>query len=136
MNRADDPFLSLIGMMRKEGEESNPVPFFIGEVTAAEPLTVQVGDIPITRESMKINTFLLKGYQRRWSLATTEAAGETASASGGSGDSSFASHSHGQKTIGVPDGTFTTLDDFRVGDEVLLLVSADGQQYILLCKLA
>ena len=136
MTKEDNPYYSLIGMMQDEGKVFNPTPFFIGKVTATEPLTVQVGDIPIERKSMKINTFLLKGYQRRWNLALTEAIGSTDSQSGGGGDSAFASHAHGQETIGIPDGTFTALDDFKVGDEVLLLVSADGQQYVLLCKLA
>lgn len=136
MTKEDNPYYSLIGMMQEEGRTFNPIPFFIGKVTATEPLTVQVGDIPIERKSMKINTFLLKGYQRRWNLALTEAIGSTDSQSGGGGDSAFASHAHGQETIGITDGTFTTLDDFKVGDEVLLLVSTDGQQYVLLCKLA
>ena len=136
MTPEDNPYLSIIGMMQKHGKAFNVSPFLIGKVMKTEPLTVQVGDIPIERKNMKINTFLLKGYQRRWSLATTKADGSTDSQSGGGGDSAFASHAHGQETIGIPDGTFTTLDDFKVGDEVLLLVSADGQQYILLCRLA
>lgn len=132
----DNPFYSMIEIMRKT-KGQNIAPFLIGKVTATEPLTVQVGDIPISRKNMKINKHLLTGYTRRMRLDTTEATGRTAAESGGSGSyEAFSSHSHGQSTIGIPNGTFTTLDDFGVGDEVLLLVSEDGQQYILLCKLA
>lgn len=133
----DNPYYSMIGMMRKAGKESNGSPFFIGTVKATAPLTVQVGDIPITRKNMKINRHLLKGYTRQMRLDTTEGTGTTAAESYSTSDEeAFRSHSHGQQTIGIPNGTFTTLDDFSVGDEVLLLVSADDQQYVLICKLA
>ncbi len=132
----DDPFFSIIGIMRAEGAAGNPVPFLIGTISSTDPLIVRVGENQIGRENLKINTFLLKGYQRRLQLATTQAVGQTGSRSGGGNDEAFSSHNHDQNTIGIPDGTFTTLDDFAVGDEVLLLVSTDKQQFILLCKLA
>lgn len=108
----------------------------IGKVETAAPLRIQAEDILITRENMKINTFLLAGYTRRWRLAETNATGITAETAGGGSYEAFSSHAHAQSTLGIPDGTFTTLDDFAVGDEVLLLESRDQQQYILLCKLA
>lgn len=136
-NNEDNPFFTMVGLMREWGKAENPVPFLIGTVVSAEPLTVKVGDITIDRSSMKINSFLLRGYQRRLRLDTTAATGQTAERGGGGGGyEAFSSHSHEQSTIGVPDGTYTTLDDFFVGEEVLLLRSADQQQFILLCKLA
>lgn len=136
-NSEDNPFLSMIGIMRAQGEINNPVPFYIGTVATVSPLSVRIGDITIGRELMKVNTFLLKGYSRRMRLAETAATGQTEEKSGGGGGyEAFSSHSHQQKTIGIPDGTYTTLDDFSEGEEVLLLMSADQQQFILLCKLA
>lgn len=133
MSEADNPYYNLIGMMQGQmGDKS--APFLIGEVEATAPLKIRVEDISITRENMKINTFLLAGYQRRWKLTETAATGQTAQTGGGGGYEAFSSHSHAQQTIGIPDGTYTTLDDFAVGDEVLLLESRDKQQYILLCK--
>lgn len=133
----DNPFFTIIGMMKGQKEDNDSVPFLIGTVVSAAPLAVKVGDITIDRSSMKINSFLLRGYQRRLRLDTTAATGQTAERGGGGGGyEAFSSHSHEQSTIGVPDGTFTTLDDFFVGEEVLLLRSADQQQFILLCKLA
>ena len=82
-SKEDNPFYSMVEIMRRaKGQSASP--FLIGEVTATAPLTVQVGDIPVTRKSMKINSQVLNGLER--------------------------------------------------GNEVVLLESADGQQYILLCK--
>ena len=136
VSNEDDPFYSMIGMMRKEGMVGNTVPFLIGTISSTDPLLVRVMGNQIGRENLKINTFLLEGYERRMQLATTQAVGQTTSRSGGGGYDAFASHEHAQSTIGIPDGTFTTMDAFAIGDEVLLLVSEDGQQYVLVCKLA
>lgn len=116
MTEADNPYYNFAEMMRG-GKPNMGAPFLIGTVTAIEPLTVKAGDIPITRKNMKINSQLLAGYTRRMNLSTTAATGATSG------------------SISIPSGSYTTLDGFSVGDEVLLLVSEDGQQYILLCKL-
>lgn len=135
MNRADDPYLNILGMMQEEGKVFNTVPFLIGKVTATEPLTVLAGDIPITRENMKISSMLLPGYGRSISIAETSATGTTGSASrGGNSYDAFASHSHSVDRVGIPSGQMTMTDGFSVGDEVVLLVSEDGQQFILVCK--
>ena len=125
-NENDNPYNNFLGIMREQGEINNPVPFLIGEVKTANPLTVAIGDFVLERKDLKINSFLLKNYQRRLNLATTGATGVTKTKSGGGDD---------QNTIGIPAGTYTTLDDFAIGDEVLILVSADKQQYIIVCTL-
>lgn len=135
MTGEDNPYNSLIEMMQKEGRAFNTVPFLIGKVTATEPLTVLAGDIPITRENMKISSMLLPGYGRSISIAETSATGTTGSASrGGNNYDAFASHSHSVDRVGIPSGQMTMTDGFSVGDEVVLLVSEDGQQFVLICK--
>ena len=135
MTKEDDPYFSLIDMMQEEGKAFNPTPFFIGKVVNADPLSVQVGDIIIEKENMKINSMLLGGYGREISIAETGATGTTGSASrGGNEYDAFASHSHSIQSVGIPNGKMTMLDGFSVGDEVALLASADKQQYILVCK--
>lgn len=134
MTQEDNIYGNFLQLMQEIGEEQISAPFFIGTVTQAEPLVITLGEISIERRNLKVNPALLAGYRRRLRLDTTKATGETAQRSGGSGDAAFSSHSHGQNTIGVPDGTFTTLDTLKVGDEVVMLMSADGQQYIVLCK--
>lgn len=134
MTQEDNVYGNLLQLMQEIGAEHSPAPFFIGTVAQAEPLVITLGEISIERSNLKVNPALLAGYCRRLRLDTTAAIGETAQRSGGSGDASFSSHSHGQSTIGIPDGTFTTLDTLKVGDEVVMLMSADRQQYIVLCK--
>ena len=85
------------------------------------PLIVKIGDLQIEQENMKVNQALLAGYSRRMSMGT---AGATGSTTRGDGISS----------IGISGGTFTTQDGLKAGEQVVLLKSGDGQQYILLCK--
>lgn len=85
------------------------------------PLIVKIGDLQIERENMKVNQALLASYSRRMSMGT---AGATGSTTKGDGISS----------IGISGGTFTTQDGLKAGEQVVLLKSGDGQQYILLCK--
>ena len=85
------------------------------------PLIVKIGDLQIERENMKVNQALLAGYSCRMSMGT---AGATGSTTKGDGISS----------IGISGGTFTTQDGLKAGEQVVLLKSGDGQQYILLCK--
>lgn len=134
MTQEDNVYGNFLQLMQEIGADRIPAPFFIGTVTQAEPLVITLGEISIERRNLKVNPALLAGYRRRLRLDTTTATGQTAERGGGGGYEAFSSHSHGQSTIGVPDGTFTTLDTLKVGDEVVMLMSADGQQYIVLCK--
>lgn len=85
MNKEDNPFFSIVEIMRREGAAENPTPFFIGTIANTTPLTIRAGDTEIERKNMKVNASLTKGLQK--------------------------------------------------GEEVLLLMSRDQQQYILVCKL-
>jgi hypothetical protein len=126
--------MDLVGVIKQEGTVQG-ASFLIGHIASTAPLVVKIGDISITRQDMKINQYLLKGHRRRYSLATTTATGVTGSRSGGSGDDSFASHNHDMNTVGIPSGEYTTLDDFSVGEAVLMLRSEDQQIFVLVCKL-
>lgn len=131
----DDPFRSMIGMIQQEGSVNNPTPFFIGTVTQAKPLRVIIGDIEIGREQMKVCSSLLGGFSQRLSIGETAASGSTnAVGRGGNNAEAFSSHSHDVVSVGIPDGTFTLLDDLKIGDEVLILMSTDQQQFVCVCK--
>lgn len=134
MDDLDNPFITTIKLMRQNGEVNNPTPFFIGEVTSITPLIIQVGDIQLEREDVLINEILLAGYERKLELYTTNATGQTVNSSGGSGYAEYASHSHGISNIAIKDGTYKTLDDFTKGDKLVLLMSQDQQQFVVLCK--
>lgn len=79
--------------------------FLIGRVTAESPLRIQAGDILISEGNMKINRSLLQGYAREL------------------------------RVEGGQTRTYTATDGLRAGDEVVLLESEDGQQFVLLCTL-
>lgn len=134
MERNSNPFMDLAGVIGGAGATKG-ASFFIGHVASVAPLVVETGDISISREDMKINQYLLKGHKRRYSLTETTATGITENRSGGSFAESFSSHNHDMNTIGIPDGEYTTLDDFYVGETVLMLCSEDQQTFVLVCKL-
>lgn len=76
MNAADDPYFNWLEMMRREGAAAVDAPYLIGTVLSVSPLKVQVGELEIERKRLKINSFLLTGYTRRWNLALTDAIGQ------------------------------------------------------------
>ena len=109
MTNEDNPYGNFLEIIRKEAHADGDAPFFIGTVVQPNPLIVKIGDLQIERENMKVNQALLASYSRRMSMGT---AGAT----------------------GISGGTFTTQDGLKAGEQVVLLKSGDGQQYILLCK--
>ena len=121
MTNEDNPYGNFLEIIRKEAHDNGDAPFFIGTVVQPNPLIVKIGDLQIEQENMKVNQALLAGYSRRMSMGT---AGATGSTTKGDGISS----------IGISGGTFTTQDGLKAGEQVVLLKSGDGQQYILLCK--
>lgn len=135
MEKESNPYLDLVELIKEGGTEINSVSFFIGEVAGSNPLMIKFGEVYVGREDILINQYLLKGHKRSLSLAATTATGITGNRSGGSYDESFSSHNHDMNTLGIPSGEFTTLDDFAVKEKVLMLMSADQQTIILVCKL-
>lgn len=121
MTNEDNPYGNFLEIIRKEAHADGDAPFFIGTVVQPNPLIVKIGDLQIEQENMKVNQALLAGYSRRMFMGT---AGATGSTTKGDGISS----------IGISGGTFTTQDGLKAGEQVVLLKSGDGQQYILLCK--
>ena len=137
MTPHDDPYQSLVQIFREEGGAGLPEsPYYIGEVVTSAPLVIKIGDLQIEQKNMKINAYLLPGYSRQMSLTITGASGQTREESGAGGSyDAFASHSHSMGTVGFPNGTMTTLDTLKVGTKVLMLASADQQQFIVICPL-
>ncbi|MBR4934501.1 MAG: DUF2577 family protein [Anaerotignum sp.] len=106
MTPHDDPYQSIVEMMREEGgADKGASPYFIGEVVTASPLVIKIGDLQIERKNIKVNAFLLSGYTRRMSITS----------------------------IGF--STCTTQDSLSAGTKVLMVQSADQQQFIVICPL-
>lgn len=157
----ENPYDGLLGMMQSEGARLNPPSICIGEVVTGNPLSIKVDELVLEQENLLIADFLLEGYKRSFhviSSGTTHENGtsiiqgnlvsETQSESGGSGDSSFASHSHrvnNRATLnGDSDfnGTYELEGDSDVefksylkkGDLMALMPVYGEQTYIVLCK--
>lgn len=74
-----------------------------GKVTSTNPLMVEAGGIQLERDDLLINKDLLKGTKRNI------------------------------KINGVLNIIENVEDCFSIGDSVILLMSQDQQQYVLLC---
>ena len=117
----------LLNIVKKAALEavnaSQPSDFCFGKVISTNPLkisveqkmTLGVAQLVLTRNVTDFKTKVTLN----WLTETT---------SGGSGDSSFASHSHalsGKKEITIHNA-------LQVGDEVILLKKKGGQKYLVL----
>lgn len=102
---------------------SDPAAVVFGTVTSVDPLKVAIEQRLILEESHLILTSLVSDFDVDVILDH-----ETESTAGGSGESSFASHSHsvvGTKTMTVKLG-------LTAGESVIMIKVQGGQKYIIL----
>ena len=145
----ENPIASIVNAMQTEGARFNPPSLCVGKVIQPEPLQIQVGDLMLDREDLLVSDILLNSYSRNIQLATKGTSSisgtlssSTESASGGSGDSSFASHSHGINASATLDGTvnlevegaITFKTYLKKDDLIALMPTEDSQIYVALCK--
>lgn len=105
---------------------SQPCDFCYGKVTSISPLKILVEQKMTLGELQLLVPEYLTDFKTKVTIDWT-----TGTRSGGSGESSFASHSHsvsGQKDITIHNG-------LAVGDEVILLKQKGGQKYLVLDRM-
>lgn len=122
MDKLDNPYLNLAEMMKKN-KGTNIVPFFIGKVISANPLLVQAGNIQLERDDMLINEFLLKNHKRKVHIKSKNMDADLNS-----------KKDFKVSNIDMYESEIETEDDFKAGEQVVLLMSTDQQQFVLLCK--
>lgn len=119
--------LDLLKLIKKASVDSvnakKPVNILYGVVLAKKPLQVQIEQKLILEESQLVLTRNVTDYSVNMIVDH-----QTESVSGGSGDSSFSSHSH--KYSG--EKTFSVLNALQEGEKVVLFRIQDGQKYIIL----
>lgn len=115
-----DPYVSIVKTIRNEGAAYNPPSIDIGVVMSTDPLIVNVGDLPLTKDNLLISTFLLKDYKRKFSLDSTSATGSTTSGS--------------ITSIGIPSGELVCEGELKKDDIVVCLATKDRQTYVVLVK--
>lgn len=105
---------------------SQPCDFCFGKVTSASPLKILVEQKMTLGAAQLVLTRNVTDFKTKVTIDWT-----TETKSGGSGDSSFASHSHsvsGKKDITIHNA-------LAVGDEVILLKQKGGQKYLVLDRM-
>lgn len=121
--------VEFVKVMKKAAVEAvgatKPVQILLGEVLSVSPLKISVEQKMILDESLLILSRNVTDFK-----TTITVNWSTENKSGGSGDSSFASHNHGitgKKEITVHNGLV-------VGDAVLLFQKQGGQKFIVFDK--
>lgn len=114
MDKQDNPYLNLLQIMQNQSPTISEN-FVIGVVVNSNPLSVKVADnIVLDKDDMLINESLLS--------KSNNASGNVLS----QGNLS---------SFEMPSGKIEALDEsIRAGDKVVLLLSQDQQQFVLLCK--
>ena len=97
-----------------------------GKVTSVNPLKVQITNQFTIPESLLVVPKHLTNYSVSVTMDWN-----TAATSGGSGDSSFASHQHGISG----NKTITINNALKIGDKVALLRKTGGQSYFILDRI-
>ena len=103
-------------------EASNPVKVLFGKVISIAPLQVTVDQKLTLTDAQLILTRNVIDYDLEMTVNHY-----TANTSGGSGDSSFASHNHGY----VGRKIFTVHNALVTGEEVILIQVQGGQKFIV-----
>lgn len=122
LSKVDNPYMNLAEIM-KNSKGTETVPFFIGKVISAEPLLVQAGNIQLERDDMLINEFLLKNHKRKVHIKSKNMDADLDS-----------KKDFKVSNIDMYESEIETEDDFKAGEQVILLMSIDQQQFVLLCK--
>jgi len=105
---------------------SNPAAIVFGTVTSISPLKVNIEQRLTLDESHLVLSSLVSDFELDVTLNHV-----TENTSGGTGDSSFASHNHavtGKKTMTIHLG-------LQEGETVMLLQVQGGQKYIILDRI-
>lgn len=130
----EDPVAGIFNMMQNEGAKRNPPNLCTGKVISPPPnLSIKTGELELFKEDLKVADYLLKDYTRECYISGTLQS-KTQSESGGSGDSSFASHFHSVSSQATVEGTVKFTDTLKEGDEVAMLPSYDGNTFFVLFK--
>jgi hypothetical protein len=69
---ADSSYTKILKMMRSQGAKYNPPGIKIGTVITADPLTIQLGDLPLYKNNLFVADYLLSGYKRQINIPSID----------------------------------------------------------------
>lgn len=130
---ARDPYVGFARFFDQRAREQIPAYYTIGRVTAVSPLTVRAAGMDLDREDLRIAQHLLPGdpeqlLEKEWGV---ESILPRATFSG----NCRCALSAGDAWVTRPQETVWGAVPLAVGDEVLLIPSADGQLYYIVEKI-
>lgn len=133
----DNPYKNLLSMMQDQGKKHNPPSICLGEITSINPINIKVEDLILDKDDLLISDNLVQGYKSNVDITSSGTlVSNTQNTSGGSGESSFASHSHAinndYNLTGSAELSFK--DQLKIGDLLALMPTENRQIYIVLCK--
>ncbi|WRS27211.1 DUF2577 family protein [Oscillospiraceae bacterium MB08-C2-2] len=111
----DNPYSTLLGVIRTDSDERKTSSWRLGVIASISPLLVRLGGHLLSGADLRINPSLLGG-SRAISI------------------SNASSTLGGESVSGELAGTAHWSGMLEPGDQVILLPSDDGQQFIILCK--
>ncbi|MEA4893324.1 MAG: DUF2577 family protein [Peptococcaceae bacterium] len=120
----DNPFNTIIQVMRQEGSFDRAPSLVLGKVQALSPLQVLVEGTVQTRDTLLANAELLAGSVLEADFQINGQGSIT-----GAGDS-ISGNAELRGEIGLERQT----DSWSIGDQLLLLPVDEHQKYIILCK--
>lgn len=133
----ENPYAGLLNMMQEQGKKYNPPTISIGTVISVSPLNIKTGDLILDQEDLLVNYELTNAYERGCKVEINGTlSSSTNSVSGGSGEASFASHSHSinaQATL-TGDMKMTGETTLKVNDLVVLQPTENQQLYVVYLK--
>ena len=116
----DNPYAGILEVVRTDADARSTSPWVIGRVAAVAPLTVMLGNLPLTGADLLVNPQLLAHEE---TAALSELKGNL----------------EGSPAVSVTGGSLVGKallgGVLAPGDLVAMLAGADGQQYAVLCKL-
>ena len=123
MPNVNDLLVCIKKAAKEAVEASQPCDFLFGKVTGTKPLKILVEQKMTLGAAQLLLTRNVTDFKTNVTVDWT-----TGTKSGGSGESSFASHTHtvsGKKEMTIHNG-------LQIGDEVILLKQKGGQKYLVL----
>lgn len=125
-NAQDNPYSTILNIIRADARENTSAPWRLGAVVSVSPLVVELAGIPLTGQDLLVNPLLLEHSR--------PIQAEVSGSLNGSTDCETCNMTNFAVTTGALGGFAHWGGALAPGDQVVLLQSQDGQQFVLLCK--
>ena len=138
-----DPYLGLNNHIRRQAQDQIPAYYTIGKVMSVRPMIVRAAGMNLEKDDLKIALHLKNGWTEALSNLAWPLTAElpqavfrgTCECGLGSGTCQVTRPQETVKGETTKEASATHPQALMVGDEVILIPSADGQMYYMVDKL-